>query len=178
MQSRSAALLFFCVATISGCAFVGREQVVVETGNQPSGYLSRPMGLTLSSDESVQEVAQRICDNVKQGSTAQVSFVGKVPGPGPLDISDWGRYRYDCESGVRARPPLPAVVASPVPPAVASDSSPAMQEDDPHRRECQRQQGTYQICLGSCMLSSTSASGAVAAECQQRCESKLPVGCN
>jgi hypothetical protein len=152
----------------------------------------------------VQQVAQRICDNVKPGSSAVIAFVGKVPGPGPINISDWGKYRYDCTSAapVRAPAPAPVRVAAPAaataapaaiapPPAVAPAAAPAQavvpspvapamaptDAQEQQRRECQRKQGAYQICTGSCLASSSSASGVVEAECAQRCASQLPAGC-
>jgi len=175
-------------ATLGGCAFVGESEVRVESGNQPSGTLSRPMTITASSDEAVEKVAQRICDSVRPGSTAAVTFVGKIAGPGPIDVSDWGRYHYDCSAPVApaARSPAPPPLAPPAPAVpVAATPAPAprpavplSEAQEQHRRECQRKQGTYQICVGSCLASSSSASGVVEAECAQRCAAQSPVGCD
>ena len=186
------------LATAGGCAFMGESAVHVETGNQTSGFLTRPLTLTTSSDESVQQVAQRICDNVKPGSTAAIAFVGKVPGPDPISIADWGKYRYDCmpAAPVRAAAPVaaPAAVAAPVPaspmlpvaaapapavpPASAPSAGPLTEAQEQHRRECQRKLGTYEICRGSCLASSGSSSSVVEGECAQRCAPQAPVGCN
>jgi hypothetical protein len=190
----SAVGLTAVLVTAGGCAFMGESAVHVETGNQTSGFLTRPLTLTSSSDESVQQVAQRICDNVKPGSIAAIAFVGKVPGPDPISFADWGKYRYDCTSAapVRAAAPVaaPAAVAAPVPapsmlpaataPAVppASSAAPLTDAQEQHRRECQRKLGTYEICLGSCLASSGSSSSVVEGECAQRCAPQSPVGCN
>lgn len=175
MRYRNAVLIFSCVAAVSGCSFMGQTSVRVETGNQQSGYLSRPLQFTISSDESVEQVAQRICNNVKPNSIAEITFVGKEAGPDPFDIGDWGRYRYDCKSPVKATAAVPAGTANPVTPGAPGLDT---EGDEPHRRECQRQQGRYQICLGSCTLSSTNSSAVVAAECQERCAPQMPAGCN
>jgi len=208
MRHRNLVFVPSFLVIVSGCSFMGEAPVRVETGNQQSGYLSRPLQLTFSSDESVQQVAQRICDNVKAGSNAKITFVGKVPGPGPFDIADWGRYRYDCEGDTVAKPPLPAVTANPVtvatpspravtanpetigtpsPRAVTANPVPVAEASRPGQdtganeeqgRECQRQQGAYKICLADCVLNSTSPSRVIAGECQQRCTPHIPAGCN
>jgi len=136
MFSRSTVLVLSFVAVLCGCSFVGRSEVRVETGNQTTGYLSRPMGVTLASDESVEEVAQKICDNVKAGSEAKITFVGKIPGPGPFDFSDWGRYRYECLAPAVAANPSPAVKTSSVVPSPASEpkglaTTPPIAKGDP-----------------------------------------------
>jgi hypothetical protein len=188
MRLRDAVLLFACVAIAAGCSFLGQSEVHLESGNQPSGFLTRPMTITTSSDASVQEVAQRICDGVKPGSLAQIAFVGKVPGPGPIEISEWGKYRYDCQAVAQPRAaaaaaaaPPPAIPAPPAPPAFVPAPPPALPLSDAqeqHRRECQRKRGTYQVCEGSCLASSSSSSLVVEAECAQRCAPQLPQGCN
>jgi len=210
MRHRNAVLIPSLLVLVSGCGFMGESTVRVDTGNQQIGYLSRPLQFTFSSDESVQQVAQRICDNVKAGSYAKITFVGKVPGPGPFDLADWGRYRYDCEGPAIATPRVPTVTANPAPaiaappaPAVTANPVPAIatpavpvvtanqetpvpasgpsvdpEKDEQHGRDCQRQKGTYQICLGSCVLNSTSPAGVIAGECQQRCAPQMPAGCN
>ena len=197
MGLRHVLALSACLGIIAGCSLVGVSEVRVESGNQPSGYLTRPLTITASSDASVQEVAQRICTNVRPGSVAQVVFVGKVPGPGPIDISDWGKYHYDCQAVAATPAPIVArAVVAPAPavaPAAASDSSavappvarpapvpalPLTDAQEQHRRECQRKQGTYQVCVGSCLASSSSSSLVVEAECAQRCAPQLPDGCN
>jgi hypothetical protein len=201
MRHRNPVLLCTVVAVLCGCSFLGDSAVHIETGNQTSGFLTRPLTLTASSDESVQDVAQRICDGVMPGSVASIAFVGKVPGPGPVSISDWGKYRYDCQPFVpagsmppvnaRAAPPATAGTAgvAPVVPAAApgaAASMPAPQagaailtdSQEQHRRECQRKQGAYQVCVGSCLASSSSPSGVVETECAQRCTAQAPVGCN
>jgi len=191
MNLRSATVLLFLSSLACGCSTLGTAEVQVETGNQPTGFLSRPMVLTTASDDSVRQVAQRICDNVKPGSEANITFVGKVPGPGPINVADWGRYRYDCEEVLRPARHAPAPATATVPtapraaPAIASPSTSAnpaatsgSDVAEQHRRDCQRQQGSYQICLGSCLLGSGSPAGAVEAECGQRCASLAPVGCN
>jgi hypothetical protein len=191
MRFREALIPIACMALAGGCSFVGDYEVHLESGNQPSGFLTRPMTLTASSDASVQDVAQRICSNVRPGSVAQVVFVGKVPGPGPIDLSDWGKYRYDCQAAaVPALVPSAAVapsapvappaampaptLAAPLPPPVL----PLTDAQEQHRRECQRKQGSYQVCVGSCLASSSSSSLVVESECAQRCAAQLPGGCN
>ncbi len=169
----------------SGCTTMGKAAVNVETGNQPTGYLTRPMGLTAASDESVGEVAQDICDNVKRGSTAKITFVEKVPGPGPFDLADWGRYRYDCESGgtVAPAPAHRTVAAGAVAPATAVAPAPAGEpaatgsRETPQKRACVLQQGVYHVCLGQCMLDSSSPPETVTAECEQRCTPQNPMNC-
>jgi hypothetical protein len=196
MHHRNLVLLFAAVLVLGACSTVGETEVRVETGNQTSGFLTRPLILTASSDESVQEVAQRICDNVKTGSTARIAFVGKVPGPGPIHIADWGKYSYTCGPVPVAATPATAVVPPAVPaaapagaataavpapqPAATTPSGTAVltEAQEQHRRECQRKQGAYQICVGSCLASSSSASGVVESECAQRCAAQFPSGCN
>jgi len=178
MFSRNTVLVLVSVVGLCGCAYMGKAEVRVETGNQPSGYLSRPLGLTASSDESIQDVAQRICDNVKAGSNAKISFVGKIPGPGPFDFSDWGRYRYDCESPAVVASPRRTVAADPPSPSPQAEAKQNTHVDETRQRECVLQQGKYHICLGDCMLNSTSATQAIPGECQEHCAPKLPVGCN
>ncbi len=186
MRFRTAPALFAALSLLllaAGCGSLGKYAVRVETGNQASGLLSRPLSLTTSSDESVQEVAQGICNNVKRGSVAQVSFVGKVPSPDPLDFSDWGRYHYDCVATA-----APAARGTGAPAATAADASrhpvavPAVAARDPQaaapaepagdmaqQRACLRERGSYHVCLGNCMITSTSAPAAVPGECAQRC---------
>jgi len=202
MPLRQAALLLLLgVAGLAGCSVLGDAAVDVETGNQPVGYVSRPLSFTTSSDESVQHVAQRICSNVRPGSYASVTFVGKEPAPGPLDPTDWGRYRYECQTTIDAAPaaasaapaappavsapvPAPVAAATPAPvPAPIAAAAPAVPPapaaaDESHRRECQRRQGAYQVCLGSCLLNSTSPSAVVASQCEQSCAPNQPVACN
>lgn len=193
MRHRLPALIPCLLVALGGCSFVGESAVHVETGNQTTGFLTRPITLTTSSDQSVQEVAQRVCDGVKPGSVAAITFVGKVPGPGPINISDWGKYRYDCQPFVAAgaRAPVSAGVPASAPaaapasaaPATAAPAAPAgvsalTEAQEQHRRECQRKQGAYQVCVGSCLASSSSASGVVEGECAQRCAAQAPNGCN
>jgi hypothetical protein len=176
--------------------FVGTAEVHVETGNQTTGYLSRPLMLAASSDESIRLVAQGICDNLKAGSNAKIAFVGKVPNPGPAG-PDWGRYRYDCESTVAPMPPahvavvaagapastapasVPSATAPPTAPATAAPAAaaPSAVGDEQHFRPCVLLRRAHHRCLGNCMIDSTSPPQAVAAECRQRCASKEPVGC-
>lgn len=173
-----AALCCALVAAVSACSFVGETQVRVESGNQTTGYLSRPLTLTPSSDASVDAVAQRTCNGVKPGSVAEVTFVGKVPAPDPISLGDWGRYQYTCVSSVPARPAAaaaPAALPAPPPPAPAAPLTDAQEQ---RRRECLRQQGNYQICMGTCLASSASPSILVEAECTQRCAPKAPTACN
>jgi len=177
MFPRSSVLVLLSATFLCGCAYMGKAEVRVESGNQPTGYLSRPLGLTASSDESIQDVAQAICDNVKSGSNAKITFVGKTPGPGPFDFADWGRYRYDCESPSVAVSTKPAVVADPPSPSPPTDTKQNINVDETRQRECVLQEGKYHICLGDCMINSMSATQAIAGECQQHCAPKLPVGC-
>jgi hypothetical protein len=177
MHYRNAAVIAAMVAMLSACSFMGQSAVRVETGNQPTGYLSRPLLLTASSDESVQQVAQRICDSVRPGTTARTAFVGKVPGPGPLDLASWGRYRYDCDAiSAGTVPARLAPAASSA--ALAGDARADTAKEDLQKRECQRQQGALQVCLGSCLMGSTSAAGVVEEECRQRCAPKVPASCH
>jgi hypothetical protein len=204
MRVRNSVLVFALALGATGlpaCSVVGDAGVKVETGNQPVGYLSRPMTITLSSDEAVQRVAQRICDNVRPGSYASVTFVGKEPSSGMLDLSDTGRYRYECQTDFKAAaaagsgstaaaaapapaapaaaPPAMAPVAAPAaPPSPVAPEAAAPVADEAHRRDCQRRQGAYQVCVGSCLLNSTSPAALVAAECQKSCAPSLPVACN
>jgi len=178
MFPRSSVPVVLSAVVVCGCAYMGKAEVRVETGNQQSGYLSRPLGVTASSDESIQDVAQGICDNVKPGSNAKITFVGKTPGPGPFDFADWGRYRYDCESAPVAASTQPAVAADPPAPKPQTDTKQNANTDETRQRECLLQQGKYHICLGDCMINSTSALQTIASECQQHCAPKLPVGCN
>ncbi len=194
MRVRNAILLCSVVVAICACASVGTAEVRVESGNQPSGFITRPLLLTTSSEESVRLVAQGICDNIKPGSDADITFVGKIPSPSPVSLGDWGRYRYDCHDApppVRrsyARPasavPVPALPASAAAaPAAPNTAIPAggtatgLDADEAHRRQCQRQQGSLQICMGSCLLGTSGSSANVDAECRQRCASLNPVGC-
>jgi hypothetical protein len=204
MPLRQTALVLLGVAGLAGCSVLGDAAVNVETGNQPVGYVSRPLSFTTSSDESVQHVAQRICDNVRPGSYASVTFAGKEPAPGPLDPTDWGRYRYECQTTINAAPatasaapapapaappavpapvpaPAAAVTPAPVPAPIAAAAAVPLAPaaaDESHRRECQRRQGAYQVCLGSCLLNSTSPSAVVASQCEQSCAPNQPVACN
>jgi len=181
------------VAAVAACTTLGKTEVRVETGNQPSGYLSRPMMLTTSSDEAIQEVAQGICDNVRTGSDAQVSFVGKIPNPNPLGVGDWGRYHFDCVApAAPARPAparstsaaLPVAATSAVPPAAPNAGVAAApihlpaNADPAHLRQCLQQQGLYHVCLGNCLLDPAAASETLAAQCQQQCAPKLTAACN
>ena len=188
------------VAAVAACTTLGKTEVRVETGNQPSGYLSRPMTLTTSSDEAIQEVAQGICDNVRTGSDAQVSFVGKIPNPNPLGVGDWGRYHFDCiapaapaarATAARANPALPltapavSMAAAPAAPPAATSAGVAAgsirmpaSADPAHLRQCLQQQGLYHVCLGNCLLDPAAVPGTLAAPCQQQCAPKLTAACN
>jgi len=210
MRQCHAVWVLSLIAAAAGCSTTGKMAVHVETGNQSSGYLSRPLVLTTSSDESVQLVAQAICDNVKPGSDARITFVGKVPDPDPLSVGQRGRYRYDCQAPVRvmtqpapvmpgaavaaatttAAPAVPAAAAplAPAPPLAPAAAAPpgaaatalapgTADATEEYRRQCLRQQGAYQICLGSCALGSTSPAARVEEECRQRCLSLQPAGC-
>jgi len=194
MRVRNAIFLCLVAVAVCACASVGTAEVRVESGNQPTGFISRPLLLTTSSEESVRLVAQDICDNIKPGSDADITFVGKIPSPNPVSLGDWGRYRYECHDApppVRrtyARPatvaPMPASPATAAAaPAVPKSAVPAggaaigLDTDEAHRRECQRQQGSLQICMGSCLLGASGSSANVDAECRQRCASLNPVGC-
>jgi hypothetical protein len=186
------------VFAASGCASLGTADVHVETGNQPSGFLTRPLTLTVSTDESIQKVAQGICDNVKRGSSAEVTFVGKVPSPDPISLGDWGRYRYDCRAPLamaKAAPPVAApaplptaapvkadapVTADAAPASVAAPAAAAPAQGEAsvrHGRDCLLQQGRYHVCVGNCLLSATSVGDAVAASCEQGCAPGLPAAC-
>ncbi len=198
MRLCNAAALVTAIAALGGCSVAGENAVHLESGNQPSGYLTRPMMLTFSSDESVQAVAERICDGVRPGSSAKITFIGKVPGPDPVNIGDWGKYRYDCEgapvpaaarpaANVAASPAIAAPVAAapaapgaaaaamPVAAAAASGHSPL---DAGQQRACLKQLGTYDICLGGCLVGSSSPVAQIESECQRQCVAQLPAGCN
>lgn len=188
-SARCLALSVLGAQLLSACTALGRTEVRVESGNQTAGYLSRPLSLTASSDESVQQVAQGICDNVRPGSSAHIVFVGKVPGPGPVDLAAWGRYRYDCELASAAAKLLPGQSTPPpstftvagagaAAPAAAKIPLAIADQTDKHRRECLLQRGSYHICLGNCILNSTSAVESVVAECQQRCITGTSADCN
>jgi hypothetical protein len=195
-----------CTLALGGCSFLGDAAVHVEGGNQTSGYLSRPTGLTVSSDDSVQQVAQRTCDGVRPGSYANVVYVGKEPSTSLFDLGDRSRYHYDCEAPdvaakraaapaaipVAAAAPAPVASAAPVLPAPAAPAaaSPApvgvaasagtggaVTGDEVHGRECLRQQGAYEVCVGSCLISSSSPAATVEAECRSSCAARMPVGC-
>ncbi len=198
MLRKGAALLLSLVAAVSACSFTGKAEVRRESGNQRTGYLSRPMQLTTSSDESIEQVAQGICDNVYPDSTAKITFIGKVPGPGPIDLADWGRYRYDCEREIKAPAAAAprgqaAIAAPPVVPAAAPVRAagvsakvegpavpvPVAAGDEAQRRECLRVKGLYQICLGSCLLGASGAVANAESECLGQCAAKAPAGgCN
>jgi hypothetical protein len=202
MPAQRALCLSFALLA-GACTTLGTVEVRVETGNQPSGYLSRPTALTISSDESVREVAQRICDNVKAGSIAQVAFVGKEPSPEPISIADWNRYRYDCvaaaapaKSAVARTSPAPAAgpasvpaatavaatsLAAPPAPAVGAASAAA---PDPEPvpalkagRECLLQAGNYHLCMANCMLNATGSSETVPGLCEAQCAPKVTPDC-
>lgn len=115
---------------------------------------------------------------MKAGSNAKITFVGKIPGPGPFDFADWGRYRYDCERAPVAASTRPTVVADPPPANPQADTKQNVNLDETRQRECLLQQGKYHMCLGDCMINSTSETQAIASEGQQHCAPKLPVGCN
>jgi len=122
MRGRSPLLVLVLAA--GGCTTLGTAEVRVETGNQSTGTLIRPLLFTASSDDSIQRVAQDICDNVKRGSTAAITFLGKVPSPEPISLADWGRYRYECVGATApARPATPA--AAPRAAAPTALSAPA-----------------------------------------------------
>ena len=193
------ALPLVLLTAVAGCTTLGKTEVHVETGNQSSGYLSRPMTLTASSDEAIQEVAQGICDNVKAGSDAKVGFVGKIPNPNPVGLGDWGRYHFDCVAQAPAAPkaaaarpspmapaaalappapPAPPPSAPPAPQAPATASAPAASADPAHLRACLQQQGLYHVCLGNCLLNPGSSLETLAAQCQQQCAPKFTPSCN
>lgn len=177
---------------LCGCSALGDLDVNVEGGNQAKGTMTRPLSLTLADDETVVRIAQRICDRVKPDSEANVYFVGKVPGPNAIDLATWGKYRYEClpygapAQAHAAAPaaPVPGAAASPTPEspaasaAVAAASQPARAgaadppAADARQRQCLQQLGAYDLCLGSCLLTSKRPTDVLAAECQQSCASK------
>lgn len=211
MRLCNAIALLAGIAVLGGCSVAGESAVHLESGNQATGYLTRPLMLTLSSDESVQNVAQRICDGVRPGADAKITFIGKVPGPDPVNIGDWGKYRYDCIGGVSSAKPAPGAAAAPtaaapasgaiasapvtapaaaasaaaapmaaVPaaPATAAAASGAALLSAEQQRACLKQMGTYDICLGGCLVGSASPVAQIKSECERQCVAQLPTGCN
>lgn len=140
MTMRRIALPALLAIVSAGCTMISTSGVRVESGNQSSGFLSRPMSLTLTSDEAVRDVAQRLCDGIRPGSDAHVEFVGKIPSPEPLSVGDWGRYRYDCVGGTSpakagatpastaaaaAAPAMPSTNPGPIAPSAPAASAPS-----------------------------------------------------
>src|SRR5450631_4189125 len=99
MRTFVAALICSLCAAVAGCSAIGELDIKRVTPDGPSGYLKRPLQLTVSTQDSLLHFAHGICQDVMPGSSAQITFVRKVTG-----LNDWEIYRYDCEGHLKGLP--------------------------------------------------------------------------
>jgi|SRR5450631_2834623 hypothetical protein len=166
MRTFVAALICSLCAAVAGCSAIGELDIKRVTPDGPSGYLKRPLQLTVSTQDSLLHFAHGICQDVMPGSSAQITFVRKVTG-----LNDWEIYRYDCEGHGGATAPLAGSTGGPT----GADAMRSQQQS----LACVKSIDAHHACMDNCMINATSPfAGMALDECMRRCMPNLPPGCS